>query len=323
MWQNLRVTKLVLRVVFVISTTLLVLYFGLNAILANPEANAVETNNNVLQTDAYVEFTQIHIEKANGRLKATASVADVTDWQYAGPDSMSTCNSTLFNLTDQVVRYGKEVILESVDYGRYYCFRALDGDNEYSYQNHLVIHDENSMRIVQDLDSQGQIILRVDDQQGIGDWQNVGPLAEDVCLAETFSTNLPIREESQVTVNRVDLSLHNAVNSDIYYCFRASNGDGSWSYQNRLVRLNQPDFVWERQEDRLLVAVNGISADTSGEYTTKDIVSLGCSLEDFIDISKVEEGNSISIGSPNLIYCFRIKDNTETYYYDNYALVNP
>ena len=319
MWQNLRTTKTLLWIVLVTCAVFLAFSFTLGNIFADSN-NAVqeETSNPAIQASQPVE---IEIEQMNGRLRATVRNASVTDWQYVGPNPISACNSILFNSFDQSIKYGNEIVLEPLDYGRYYCLRALRTGAEYVYQNHLVIHDGQLINISQDINNQSQIILQADYQGGVSAWQHIGPLTENVCGAENFTETDSFQTGNTVVTEQATLLNLSLTYSSLYYCFRAQNEPQSWIYRNHKLELVNLQFFWERKPDQLQIRAEDLSPSITGEYVIKETTDQSCALEDFVDKENVTKGNAIPINpdTGDSFYCFRLKYN-KVYYYTDYLL---
>ncbi len=316
MWKSLKATKFVLWIVFIFSAVFLILFFGLNSIFASSKTEPVIEDNQPLQE---VVLLSLEIRQRDGRLIATSDSDDATSWQYVGPNPVSSCSSTLFNSFDQQIRSGREVILETSDYGYYYCFRVVSTDGEYVYQSYLVFYDGQLIEITQDLNNQNQIVLSAEYQREVENWQYSDRLSDNVCFEEVFAEPAQIGNSNSLIIDQLNLFETDSELTDIYYCFRAEIEDGSWVYRNHLLKFTKPVFVWEIEDDQLSVEVDGLSI-TSGEYVVKDTGDTGCALEDFADQSEVSKGNLIPINqaSPSS-YCFRIKDEARVYHYNLYA----
>ena len=256
----------------------------------------------------------------NGRLIATTDDTEATDWQYIGPNPVSTCGSTLFNSFNQKIRSGNEVVLETLDYGHYYCFRVLSSDAEYIYKTHLVLYDGRLIEISQDSNSQNEIVLSATHQKEVLSWQHSVQLSDDVCSAEIFADPTQFAAGNSLVIDRLDLSDADSEPTNVYYCFRAEVEAGSWVYKNHLLQFTEPPFVWKIETDYLLIEVDGLSA-ANGEYVVQDVDEGSCSLEAFVNRDEVKRGNLILINEETpAAYCFRIKDELKVYHYNRYVL---
>ena len=312
-------TKFVLWIVFVFSATFLVLFFGLNSIFASSKIAPVIKDNQPLQE---VVPPSLEISQMNGRLVATTDSDDATSWQYVGPNPVSACSSTLFNSFDQQIRSGREVILETLDYGYYYCFRIASANGEYVYKSHLVFYDGQLIEITQDLNNQNQIVLSAEYQREVENWQYSDRLSDNVCSEEVFAEPAQIGSGNLLIIDQLDSLDSDSESTNVYYCFRVEVTDGNWSYKNHLLKLTELAFVWEIEDNQLSVEVDGLSV-IDGEYVVKDSGDTSCALENFANQNEVIEGNFIPINQASTSsYCFRIRDEARVYHYNLYISDN-
>ena len=328
MWQNLRVIKSILWLVVVLACLALILSLGLrelgaeaplnDALDATPESSSPESVVPVLP--------QILIYQSKDRLQASAS-SEVTEWQYVGPSLKATCDLPFFTTTTQTIRSGREVLLDTTDYGRYYCFRALVASDNYIYHAYLVAYERAELMIEQDFNALNERVLRAETLQTVINWQITGPLSENKCSSATFAAAAEqgeLQESNEITIDNdeswQDLDSQNL--PVLYYCFRAQNAGQQWGLASRRLSFDSLNFFWRTSDDELLVVVENLSQDLLGEYVVQDSAASSCSMEDFVEPQQVESGNSIDLSDVDgqRRYCFRIKDAANTYHYDDYLL---
>ena len=307
MRQKVGFIKSVLWAVVILTALILMLILSIRVLASEPSVERIN-----LEPAAEEQVTpppEISIRQRDGHLRASASV-EASEWRYAGPNATTACDSAFF-ATTETVRTGREVVLDSADYGRYYCFRAAV-DDDYIYHPHLVVDNRPQFVIEQDLNAAGESVLRTVSAQPAAGWQSVGPLAVESCMAASFDiVGISPQSGSELSIG-IDPSPD-------YYCFKARGLSGEWGFAGRQLETDRLEFIWQNADGLLEVTSENWPADRIGEYVIKDAADSSCSMEDFADREGVGSGNSIPVDSASAgYYCFRVKDTGHAYHYSNY-----
>ena len=229
--DSLRSLKIVLLVVLAAGSLLLIVILINNMrASANPQAGSQTAGEaNASSPAEQVAPTRIDIVQGTDGLIARSNDQSITDWQYIGPQSVTTgCNSSLFTALSAQIRFGPTVDLEPADYGSSYCFRGLSSRNgQYVYEGYTVIDSVPLINLVQFREND-RLGLQAFSTQEIVAWQWLGDLPEATCDAVVFSTANPTEinssQEAVLTVNGIE--------TDTHYCFRAENETGGWGYKH-------------------------------------------------------------------------------------------
>ena len=315
MRQKVGFIKSILWMVVILTALVLMLVIGFRALGAETlvEGSAVSLPSGEIAAP----LPEISISQRDGYLRASAAVG-VAEWRYAGPNTSAACDSAFF-ATTATVRTGREVILDPADYGRYYCFRA-SADGGHIYHAHLVVDNRPHLTVEQDLNAAGEIVLRAASTQVADSWQSVGPLAAESCLSASFEiADISPRSgpELIIAVRPADSESEPVT----YYCFRARGQSGEWGFVGRHLAADSLTLTWQNADGILEVNSENWPEGQIGEYVVKDAAAGNCSMEDFADRANVGSGNTIPVNSDDAgYYCFRLKDNSNTYHYSNYLL---
>ena len=315
MRQKVGFIKSVLWMVVVLAALLLMLVIGLRVLGAETSVEGSE----VLPpaSEAAAPLPEIVISQRDGHLRASVE-AGIAEWRYAGPNASAACDSAFF-ATTATVRTGREVILDSADYGRYYCFRASAPDS-HIYHAHLVVDNRPHFTVEQDLNAAGESVLRAVSAQAADSWQSVGPLAAGSCLPASFEIDDISPKSGQELIIAGDTAASES-EPPAYYCFRARGQTGEWGFAGRYLETSRLTLTWQNADGLLEVNSENWPESQIGEYVVKDVTASSCSMEDFVERGDVGFGNTIPVNSSAAgYYCFRIKDGGNTYHYGDYLL---
>ena len=159
---------------------------------------------------------------------------DIKSWQYVGPNEQSVCDQTLFDNflgVGKTFEEGQQVRLEyGRDFGKHYCFRAVNSEGVPGYGPHHVQELERpSIGFTQTASKLKARLERDSADQGFDEssWQHV--VLEDAsvsCAAAAFA------DESQIIAGATAELL--AANRELHYCFRIRKIN-SYVYQAKSV----------------------------------------------------------------------------------------
>ena len=196
---------------------------------------------------------QINFELQEDILKAS-SFNNIKSWHYIGPRNQAVCDSSLFNETlpfGQTFKSGNQIRVEyNRDNGRYYCFRAIDNNNQAGFST---FHLDNLTKPFIEFkltktNLQAQLSSHADKKIYSNYWQHVilnNPLS--ACNQLAFNND-------QLTIIDSNVANLSNLNQDAYFCFRISKLTGGYDYQAKLIKNNisiKPNINVYRLNDKL------------------------------------------------------------------------
>ena len=302
--------------VAVIAAATLILAFGLKSLAS--EAPLAGTP--VAAPEPVAELPVVTVSRLGDRLQAS-STAEAAEWHYLGPLTQPACDSALFTVNQQDIRSGREIRLQETDTGRYYCFRALLGEGLSIYASYQAEQASLKLMIEQDLDATGQRVLRLVASRPPTSRQALGPLVPPASCAQALfedGQRQPFEAEA-VVVGDVEALLEAPAAGN--YCFRGRVAGEAWVYVGRRPSAPAaPAWSWRQADDGRLPPELGDFPGSGLEYVVQSAGSATCSMEDFSDRRRVQQGAVDQ--SAGVRYCFRIKDDGGTYHYAAYPAVD-
>ena len=170
-------------------------------------------------------------------LQASAN-KNLTNWQYRGPLSSSTCEESTFAGENIPSRNGSRVtLIDSASASKWYCFRAKDSANNWGYGSGQMPDDTTQTLATTERLTTGTFlrgedrVLSAQPQLEVADiivndtWESVALLEDADCDEAAFDGAEEINEGSEVS---------NPV-LDTQYCFRVQDENGGTNYINAFV----------------------------------------------------------------------------------------
>ena len=158
-------------------------------------------------------------------LQAESSNQILSDWQYVGPHTFNSCQSSLFTSLADKVKSGGLVYLQSADYGKKYCFRAK-AQQIYFYKNYQVKHLAPMINFDQ-ISQKNALGIQAFSNQTVVKWQWLADLDEAECDGGVFNNadQSLIRQTKKAVLQVIPVRLNS------YYCLRVQNQADVWGYK--------------------------------------------------------------------------------------------